>query len=145
MEGLIWLAILVLLVIIEIVTMGLTTIWFAGGALVAFIASLFDAGIGVQVVLFLVASFALLLVTRPLAVKHFNKEREKTNADSLIGTAGIVIEKINNLLGEGAIRVNGLEWSARSADDSIIEVGSQVLIENISGVKLIVKEKNREE
>ena len=140
MEGIVWLAILIVLVVIEIITLGLTTIWFAGGALAAFIASLLGAGIPLQIALFVVVSLLLLGGTRPYAVKHFNKERIKTNAESLIGSSGIVLEDIDNLKAAGTVQVNGLEWSARAADDSLIEKGKEVLIEKISGVKLIVKE-----
>lgn len=145
MEGIVWLAILIVLVLIEIITLGLTTIWFAGGALAAFIASLLGAGIPVQITLFVVVSLLLLGGTRPYAVKHFNKERIKTNAESLIGSCGIVLEDINNLEATGTVQVNGLEWSARAADDSLIAKGKEVLIEKISGVKLIVKEVEKTE
>lgn len=145
MEGIVWLAILIVLVLIEIITLGLTTIWFAGGALAAFIASLLGAGIPVQITLFVVVSLLLLGGTRPYAVRHFNKERIKTNAESLIGSYGIVLEDINNLEATGTVQVNGLEWSARAADDSLIAKGKEVLIEKISGVKLIVKEVEKTE
>lgn len=82
-------AIFIVLLIIEIATMGLTTIWFAGGALIAFCAGFVGFGLGVQVGTFIVVSLLLLLLTRPLAVKYFNQERQKTNAESLIGQRGI--------------------------------------------------------
>lgn len=145
MEGIVWLAILIIMVVIEIVTLGLTTIWFAGGALAAFIASLLGAGLPIQLVLFILVSLLLLLGTRPLAVKYFNKDRVKTNAESLIGTVGIVMQEINNLQAQGMVQVNGQEWTARSTDDTVIEKGKEVLIEEIRGVKLIVKEKKMED
>ena len=142
MEGMIWLALLIVLVVIEILTLGLTTIWFAGGALAAFVASLLGAGVPLQILLFVVVSLLLLLGTRPFAVKYFNKDRVKTNAESLIGTCGIVQEAIDNRRAAGRVMVNGMEWSARSADDTRIAEGTEVQIEEISGVKLIVREKN---
>lgn len=145
MEGIVWLAILIIMVVIEIVTLGLTTIWFAGGALVAFISSLLGAGLPIQIVLFILVSLLLLLGTRPLAVKYFNKDRVKTNAESLIGTVGIVMQEIDNLHAQGMVQVNGQEWTARSTDDTVIEKGKEVLIEEIRGVKLIVKEKKMED
>lgn len=145
MEGMIWIGVLVLMLIIEVVTLGLTTIWFAGGALVAFISSLLGAPLPLQIVLFLVVSVVLLLVTRPIAVKFFNKDRVKTNADSLIGKSAVVLEEVNNLQATGLVQVDGQEWTARSSDDSIIEKGKEVLIEQISGVKLIIKEKENVE
>ena len=85
MQEMVWLALFILLLIIEIATMGLTTIWFAGGALAAFIAGLLGCGLAVQIILFLVVSILLFVFTRPVAVKYFNKDRQKTNADRLVG------------------------------------------------------------
>ena len=144
MEGIVWLAILIIMVVIEIITLGLTTIWFAGGALVAFVVSLFGPGIPVQIAVFLLVSLALLLSTRPVALKYFNKGRARTNSDSLIGGEGIVLEDIDNLQAAGRVQINGLEWSARSGNGQRIEKGAVVLVEEIQGVKLIVKEKTEE-
>ena len=83
MEPLMWLIVLAVFLVIEAITVGLTTIWFAGGALVAAIAS--GAGILVQWILFLVISLVLLIFTRPLAVRYMNKGVPKTNVNSLIG------------------------------------------------------------
>ena len=97
MKVIYWLAIFIVLLIIEIATMGLTTIWFAGGALIAFGAGLVGFGLGVQVGTFIVVSLLLLLLTRPLAVKYFNQERQKTNAESLIGQQALVSEDIDTI------------------------------------------------
>ena len=138
----IWLIVFVVLVIIEIITMGLTTIWFAGGALVATLAAAVHAPLCVQIVLFLVVSALLLFFTRPVAVKYFNKDRVRTNVERLIGQQAIVISEINNLQGIGQVTVNGQEWSARSTDEeAAIPVGCVVIIERVSGVKLIVTPK----
>ena len=138
----IWLIVFVVLVIIEIITMGLTTIWFEGGALVARLAAAVHAPLWVQIVLFLVVSALLLFFTRPVAVKYFNKDRVRTNVESLIGQQAIVISEINNLQGIGQVTVNGQEWSARSTDEeAAIPVGCVVIIERVSGVKLIVTPK----
>lgn len=138
----VWLVILVALVVIELATMGLTTVWFAGGALVAALASLLHLPISVQVILFLVVSGLLLYFTRPLAVKYFNKDRVRTNAESLVGRQAIVISEIDNLQGIGQVSVGGMEWSARSKrDDTPLPVGAVVIVLAINGVKLIVEEK----
>ena len=135
----IWLIVFVVLVIIEIITMGLTTIWFAGGALVATLAAAVHAPLWVQIVLFLAVSALLLFFTRPVAVKYFNKDRVRTNVESLIGQQA---SEINNLQGIGQVTVNGQEWSARSTDEeAAIPVGCVVIIERVSGVKLIVTPK----
>lgn len=137
-----WLVALVPFILIEIATMGLTTIWFAGGALVAVIASALGLPLVVQIVLFFAVSFVLLYFTRPMAVKYFNKDRVKTNAESLVGRQAIVISEIDNLQGIGQVTVGGMEWSARTAEAGVrLDVGSVVNIIAINGVKLIVEEK----
>ena len=137
-----WLVAVVLFILIEIATMGLTTIWFAGGALVAVIASALGLPLVVQIVLFFAVSFVLLYFTRPMAVKYFNTDRVKTNAESLVGRQAIVISEIDNLQGIGQVTVGGMEWSARTAEAGVrLDVGSVVNIIAINGVKLIVEEK----
>lgn len=137
----IWLSIASILVIIEIATLGLTTIWFAGGALVAALATHLGANWLVQIIVFAVVSLVLLVFTRPIAQKHLFKNNEKTNVDSLVGASANVIEAINNKKQEGRIMLNGLEWSARSKDDELIEEGTEVFVESIQGVKAIVSKK----
>ncbi|MCX4341007.1 MAG: NfeD family protein [Lachnospiraceae bacterium] len=138
----IWLVILVLLVVIELLTMGLTTVWFAGGALAATLVSLLGLPLAIQIILFLVVSGLLLFFTRPIAVKYFNKDRVRTNAESLVGRQAIVISEIDNLQGIGQVNVGGMEWSARTRDENIkLPVGAVVVVLAIDGVKLIVEEK----
>ncbi|MCH5260937.1 MAG: NfeD family protein [Lachnospiraceae bacterium] len=137
-----WLVVLVVLVIIELLTMGLTTVWFAGGALVATIAALFHAPLALQVIIFLIVSAVLLFFTRPLAVKYFNKDRVRTNAESLVGHQAIVISEIDNLQGIGQVNVGGMEWSARTRMDGMrLPVGTVTTVLGINGVKLIVEER----
>ena len=141
-EVTIWLAVLVVCVGIEIATMGLTTIWFAGGALVSAILAALNAPLWLQIVAFFVVSLILLYLTRPVAVKYFNKDRVKTNVESLIGRQAIVISEIDNLQGIGQVTVGGQEWSARSVKDDVqLPVGSVVVVRSGSGVKLIGEEK----
>ena len=136
----VWLLILILSIGIEVATLGLASIWFAGGALVALIASALRAPTVVQILLFFVVSIALLIFTRPVAVKYFNKDRVKTNAESLVGKQAIVTGEINNIQGTGKVVVAGQEWTARSVDDNAkLSEGTVVSIVEISGVKLIVK------
>lgn len=136
----VWTVVLIALVAIEIVTMGLTTIWFAAGALAATIAAACNAPLFVQIALFLIVSVLMLVFTRPVAMKYFNKDRVKTNVDSLIGQKGIVTGKINNLEGYGQVTLNGMEWTARSAAQGcVIPEGSVVVVKEIHGVKLIVE------
>lgn len=140
METIFWLILFVVLLVIEIFTMGLTTIWFAGGALVAFILAFVGFELPVQIIVFLLVSIGLLILTRPIAMKFFNQERQKTNAESLIGQKAVVLEKIDTLHGTGRAEVNGMEWSAKTDDaEETIEAGEVVVIEGIQGVKLIVR------
>lgn len=135
-----WLVFLIVAIVIEVLTMGLTSIWFAGGALVAILAALLNAPIWLQIVLFVAVSLLLLFFTRPIAVKYFNKDRVRTNVESLVGRQAIVTSEIDNLQGIGQVTVGSQEWSARSLDDrQRIAVGSVVNVVSISGVKLIVR------
>lgn len=135
-----WIIVLIAAIFIEAMTMGITSIWFAGGALTAIILELLNAGTYLQVIVFLVISLLLLYFTRPVAVKLFNKERVKTNAEGLIGKQAVVTDTIHNLKTTGKVVVAGQEWSARSSDEeTIFETGEIVRIVDIKGVKLIVE------
>lgn len=145
MEPIYWLVALAILLVIEIATLGLTTIWFAGGALAAFVASMIGAGLGMQFALFIIVSFILLFSVRPYAQNFFNNQRTKTNYESLIGAEARVTEEINNFRETGNAVINGLEWTARADGKQIIPVDSSVTVLRIQGVKLIVTEKKEEE
>lgn len=138
----VWLIILVVLVIIELATMGLTTIWFAGGALAAALISIPGTPLALQILIFLIVSGLLLYFTRPVAVKYFNRDRIRTNVESMIGRQAIVISEINNLEGIGQVNTGGMEWSARSSYHNIVlPVGTVVTVLGVDGVKLIVEER----
>ncbi len=142
MEPIIWLGILAVLLVIEGLTTALTTIWFAGGALAAAIAAGVGMGIVPQLLLFFCVSLVLLIFTRPAAMKLMNKNTEKTNVDSLLGKTAVVIQEINDLAQTGQVRINDIEWMARTSDDSArIPVGTVVVIRAVRGVKLIVEPK----
>jgi len=136
--SIIWLIVLVVCLAIEIGTLGLTSIWFAGGALLALIIAMIGGPLWLQFLVFLVVSIVLLIFTRPIAAKYFNKNRERTNVESKIGKQAIVTVTIDNLKGEGQIITEGMEWTARSLDSAVIEEGTVVTIEKIEGVKAIV-------
>ena len=140
MISIVWLVVLAILLVIEFLTLGLTTVWFAGGALIAFLVSLAGGSLWLQILLFIVISVVLLLFTRPLAVKYLNKNVQKTNVDSIPGQKGIVTVTIDNLKAEGQVTIRGMEWSARAKDDNIIEKGKVVRVISVEGVKLIVEE-----
>ena len=138
MEPIIWLGVLAVLLVIEGLTTALTTIWFAGGAIAAGI----GMGIVPQLLLFFCVSLVLLFFTRPAALKLMRKDTEKTNVEGLLGKKAVVIQKINNLAQTGQVRINDIEWMARTSDDSVtIPVDTVVIIKAVHGVKLIVEPK----
>ena len=135
-----WLILLGILLIIEIITLGLTTIWFAGGALIAFLVAILGGAVWLQVVVFLAVSILLLLFTRPIAIKYMNKNVQKTNVDSLKGEKAVVIQTIDNLKGTGQVVIRGMEWSAKAREDKIIKEGTVVKVITVEGVKAVVEE-----
>ncbi len=138
--NLIWLLLFVVLLVIELFTVGLTTIWFAVGALAAFLADCLGAGLPVQIMVFLAVSCILLIFTRPWAAKHVNRRRVRTNYESEIGKIILITEKVDNLNQTGKSTVDGQEWTVRSKNDSdILEPGTKAKVVDISGVKLIVE------
>lgn len=141
--GIIWLCLLVVLLLAEAITLGLTTIWFAGGALVALIANLLGLHEAIQIVVFFVVSIVLLALTRPIAIRYLNKDRVKTNAEGLVGRTAFVVEEIDNLKATGCVSIDGQEWTARCEDETtFIEKNKVVVIKGIQGVKLIVSKKD---
>lgn len=142
--GFVWLGLLVIFLLIEMATVGLVTIWMAGGALAALILELAGLSFWWQIWAFLIVSFALLIFTRPFAVKYINSHHEKTNYEEIIGKVVRITERVDNLKETGTAVINGLEWTARAErDEEIIEPGDQAEVVRISGVKVIVK-KNEE-
>lgn len=133
-----WLIIFAILLGIELLTAGLTTIWFAGGALVAAAFAVFHAPVWLQVAVFIIVSVALLFFTRPIAVKYFNRNRTRTNVESYIGQQAIVIADIENIKGYGQVRLGSMDWSAKSLDGKDIKTGTVVVVKEVEGVKLVV-------
>lgn len=136
----IWSAAIVVFLIIEGVTAGLASIWFALGSAAALISALFGAPIWLQIVWFVLISGATIYFTRPLVKKYINTKTVATNADRLIGMEGIVTENIDNLAASGKVSIDGKIWTARSEGAEPLEVGSRVCIKAIQGVKLIVEQ-----
>lgn len=135
-----WLVVLIVSIGVEVATLGLTSIWFAGGAAVAVIVAAFHGSVWLQILLFFAVSLLLLFFTRPIAVRYFNRDRVRTNVESMIGRQAIVTSEIDNLQGIGQVTVGGQEWSARTEKDGLnLQPGTVVDIMAVSGVKLIVK------
>lgn len=136
----IWLGLFVLLLVIELLTVGLTTIWFAAGALAGLAANALGANLIVQIFVFLAVSVVLLIFTRPWAEKHLNRNRVRTNYESLIGENIRITEKVDNLSQTGKSIIDGVEWTVRAKDDKeTFEPGTLAKVADISGVKLIVE------
>lgn len=136
----VWLAVAVVLLIIEAAVPGLISIWFALGALAAMISAVFHAPIWLQFGWFMIVSVLTLILTRPFVRKYVNSRTTPTNADMVIGKDAVVTERIDNLHGHGAVSLGGKTWTARmSEDNQQAEVGDTVRVLRIEGVKLIVE------
>lgn len=142
-EGVIWLIIAILSGIIEAITLGITTIWFVFGALVAWLLYEFNAPFLVQLIAFISVSAILLYFTKPLVERYLHVGKVRTNADSLIGEIGIVIEDIDTIKAIGQVEVKGQIWSAKTRDENLILKDTLVEILAIEGVKLIVSETSK--
>ncbi len=136
----VWLAFVILFVVAECATVGLVSVWFAGGSLVAMLLAMAGAGIGVQMLAFIVVSAGLLLATRPIVKKYINNKKDKTNYKSVIGEVAKVTETIDNYNQTGAAFADGKEWTARSTRDTVVmEKDTLVKVIAIEGVKLMVE------
>lgn len=135
-----WVAALVVFLIVEAVTAGLVSIWFVFGSLVALICAALGAAVWLQIFWFVIVSVATLVLTRPLVKRYVDSRSVATNADRSIGRAALVTERIDNLAATGAVKLDGVVWTARSTDDAVaIETGEHVTVRAIEGVKLIVE------
>ena len=135
----VWIGLIVIFLVVEGLTAGLVTIWFAVGALAALIAAMFHAPLWLQLVWFFVISIAAFAVTRPLVKKYVNGRTQPTNADMLIGQECLVTEDIDNVEGKGLVVISGQVWSARSEHGVAIPAGTQVRVLRIEGVKVYVE------
>lgn len=139
MEIIIWLILVVLFIGVEIATVGLTSIWFAGGALMALIFALLGLNIFWQIMIFVVVSAILLTFTRPWALKYFKPNLVKTNYETIIGVDVCLTESVDNLRGTGSALYKGQEWSARAYnEEKTFEAGEVVTVKEIRGVTLYV-------
>lgn len=134
-----WIAAFLAFGVLEAATVSLVSIWFMGGALAALAAAFLGGGFVIQLILFLAVSAGLLACLRPFMKKYVDPRRTRTNADRILGKEGIVTETIDNLRGTGAVKVDGVEWTARSQQEQVIEKGAVVRILKIEGVKIFVE------
>ncbi|MBQ6106330.1 MAG: NfeD family protein [Lachnospiraceae bacterium] len=137
-----WLILFLVLLVVEAATLSLTTIWFAGGALVAFIVSMIFDNRVPEFIVFGAVSLALLFFVRPSALRRFNRRRTKTNVEAVIGKTVRVIEAVNNLADTGRVKLDGMEWAAVCVDDNMtLSVGEFAVVERVEGVKLVIRNK----
>ena len=141
-QAVFWIAAMIFFIIVEAVTVGLASIWFAIGSVAALICALAGGPVWLQVVWFVAVSALTLFLTRPLVKKYVAGRAVPTNADRNIGRTAVVTEEINNLAATGTVKVDGLDWTARSTDDNVtIPKDTVVIIKEIRGVKLLVEPK----
>lgn len=138
MDTIIWLVLMIAFLIAEAATVVTISLWFAGGALVALVASLLGAPLWLQVALFFLVSAALLGSLRGMVRKHFTPKLERTNVDAIIGSSGYVTAEIDNIKATGTVKLGAMEWSARATAGAPIAVGTLVKVDKIEGVKVFV-------
>lgn len=134
-----WVAVMVVFAIVEVATVNMVSLWFVGGAAAALIAQLLGGGILAQVIVFFAVSIALLACLRPFARKYVTPNKTATNADMAIGRQAYLTETVDNLRGTGALKLDGKEWTVRSASGDILPEGTLVTIVKLEGVKLYVE------
>ena len=136
---LVWLGLLILFAVGEAVSVGLTSIWFAAGALAALVCALLNGPLWLQITLFIIVSILCLLAVRPLAKRYLNGKVQPTNVDRILGEEAQVTEDIDNIQGRGAVTIGGITWSARSQNGEAIPTGTLVKVLRIEGVKVFVE------
>ena len=133
-----WLAVLAICLIVEAATVTLASIWFAAGALAAVLTAQLHGGFAVQAAVFFAVSIACLVLLRPFARKMLKPKIVKTNADALIGTTGVVLTDIDNAQAQGQVKLEAMEWTARSTSGEVIPAGAKIRVDRIEGVKVFV-------
>ena len=135
----VWLGLIVAFIAVEAATVNLVSIWFIGGSVAGLVCAILGAPTLLQFAVFILVSALLLALLRPLLKKYLRVKPSRTNADRLLGQEALVTEDIDNLRETGAIRINGVLWTAKSVHDTQIPSGSRVVIARIEGAKVYVK------
>ncbi len=136
--AIIWLGLMAACLAVEAATVTLVSLWFAAGALAAMVAALAGGTPALQTTVFLVVSIGMLMALRPFARKYLTPKLTATNLDALIGAAGIVTGAIDNVSASGQVKLNGMEWSARSTSGQPIREGTRIKVDRIEGAKVYV-------
>lgn len=134
----IWIILIIVFSVVELMTLGLTTIWFAGAALLALLAALVGLSVPFQIIIFLISAVLLIYYTKPIAKNYLRIGSEKTNVEAVVGMVGPVTKRIEQYA-TGQVKINGQIWSALSENGEPIEVGIKVKVVAVEGVKLIVQ------
>ena len=134
----VWLILAGIFVIGEVLTSGFLIFWFSLGSLIAMVVSFFIPDVIVQTTVFLISSVILILSTKPLVKKFANIDTVKTNAQSIIGKKGLVTKDISSIKATGQVKIEGELWSAIGKDDMDIPKGTEVEVNEIKGVKVVV-------
>ena len=136
----IWLIIIIITIAVELLTVGLTSIWFTLGALAALVCAGLNAPLWLQIIVFLGVTSVSLGVTRPIAVKYLNKKRVNTNVDAVIGSNVRITEPVNNSRETGKALLNGMDWTARAKEpEETFEKDEIARVHSVRGVKLILE------
>ena len=134
-----WLVLMLVFLVVEAVcAIHLVSIWFAAGSLVAIVVSLVGGEIWLQITVFLAVSCVILALMWPFVRKFLNPGLKKTNIDSVIGSTGLVTVAVDNVSALGQVKLNGMEWTARSTTGAVIEPGTVIRVDRIEGVKVFV-------
>ena len=134
----VWVAVTIICVVIESLTLSLTTIWFGISSFVLVFLAFTPIPFGAQLFIFVAMSLVLLIFTRPVVKKKINQKQIATNYERIIGQIAVVTKKIT-ALDKGSVKINGMEWTAAVKEDITLEKGSKCIIEEIAGVTAYVK------
>ena len=137
--AIVWLLLMVAFLMVESSTVAVVSLWFAFGALAALVLSLLKVQLWIQIVVFLAVSCLLLAALRPLVKKFLTPKLVKTNIDSVIGSAGLVTQTIDNVKAEGQVKLGAMYWTARSVSGEVIPEGTLIRVAAIEGVKVLVE------
>ncbi len=140
--AILWFILMCVFLVMEANTVSLVSIWFAAGALASLVVSLLNGQLWLQILVFFVVSTVLLASLRPILRKYFTPKLHKTNVDAVVGATGKVVEAIDNIQSAGRVKVNGMEWAARSSDGEIIPEGTIVVVDRVEGVKVYVSKQD---
>ena len=138
MHSMIWLALMIVFIWLEAETVAVVSLWFAAGSLAAAIVGWAGGNLVTQIIAFTVVSGVLLLLLRPITKRYFTPKLVKTNLDAIIGAEGLVTKDIDNVQSAGQVKLNGMEWTARSTTGEQIPEGTQIKVDKIEGVKVYV-------